>query len=652
MDSKYRPDVDGLRALAILPVIFFHAGLGCPGGFVGVDVFFVISGFLITSLILKEENSGSFSLAMFWERRLRRIFPALLVVVLASFAAAWIYFTPEDFNWFGQSMAAQGALLSNVYFWLKTNYFDPASDTTPLLHTWSLAVEEQYYVLFPLLLLFLARRKWVSPARAILWLGIGSFILSVVGSYEFSDANFYLLPSRAWELLIGAWLAALPQAPMLPAWQNETLAVAGTSLLAYSIFCFNSATRFPGLAALPPCLGAAFIILSGMAKPTLVTRVLSWHPLVFIGLISYSLYLWHWPLLVFAKYGRPEPPGSQMRLALLLASFAVAVISWRWVETPFRRRKLCARRWQIYTLAGCGLATLLALGTGVYALHGLPSRLPAQAQAIIKDFRKQLYKNNITVEQAAKGQFPALGLPTTNRPPALLLWGDSHAMTVSPALEILCRKFSVRGAEATHFALPPLLGYHSPDRSQDAEIAAFTQAVIKYIGQNHLKTVVIAADWSMYGGPAMLEPCLVRTVQTIQAAGASVFILKDVPGAPFYVPAVAVDTILRDGNLDRLMTHGRKFDDRNQAYELIFHRLAGMGVTILDTPGCFLNSHGFYDVVRDGRILYVDDQHLTLDGAKLLLPMLEPLVRQISEAGADSTPAGNSGVALTNGRTR
>ena len=170
MNSKYRADVDGLRAMAILPVIFFHAGLGCPGGFVGVDVFFVISGFLITSLILKEINSGNFSLAMFWERRIRRIFPALLVLILASFAAAWLYFIPEDLNWCGQSILAQATLLSNVYFWWKLNYFDVGSDTKPLLHTWSLAVEEQYYILFPLLRCF--------------WL----------------DANGFLLPSQFYGL--------------------------------------------------------------------------------------------------------------------------------------------------------------------------------------------------------------------------------------------------------------------------------------------------------------------------------------------------------------------------------------------------------------------------------------------------------------------
>jgi peptidoglycan/LPS O-acetylase OafA/YrhL len=285
MNHRYRPDIDGLRALAILPVMLFHAEFGCPGGFVGVDVFFVISGFLITSLILEEIHNDAFSLAMFWERRIRRILPALFVVVFATLIAACFLYFPDDFKLVGQSVLAQALLLSNVFFWRQTGYFADGVDTLPLLHTWSLAVEEQFYVLFPLLLIYLGRHKRFSIARTILWVGFGSFALSVVGTYSRPTATFYLLPTRAWELMVGAFLAAVPGRHVTKSWLNEMAAWSGLCLILFPIFYYTPDTRFPGLAAVPPCLGTALIIFSGGAKPTLISRVLALKPVAFIGLI-------------------------------------------------------------------------------------------------------------------------------------------------------------------------------------------------------------------------------------------------------------------------------------------------------------------------------------------------------------------------------
>ena len=341
---KYRPDIDGLRALAILPVLLFHADLGCTGGFVGVDVFFVISGFLITSLILKEINSDAFSLIRFWERRIRRIIPALIVVIAVTLLAGWFLYLPEDFCSVGKSVMAQVTLMSNVYFWRLTGYFAAGVDTKPLLHTWSLAVEEQFYVFFPLLLIFLARMKRFSFAKTIFWLGIGSFVLSVIGSYTKPAATFYLLPTRAWELMIGAFLAAIPEKQVSNPWLNETVGLTGLGLILFSILYYSQDTRFPGLAAIPPCFGAAMIIVSGSGKSTLIGRVLTLRPSVFIGLISYPLYLWHWPLLVFSKYLAIKPQSTEIRVVLLMVSAALATLSWKYIETPFRKRRIVHER--------------------------------------------------------------------------------------------------------------------------------------------------------------------------------------------------------------------------------------------------------------------------------------------------------------------
>lgn len=639
MNPKYRPDIDGLRAVAILPVILFHAGLGCPGGYVGVDVFFVISGFLITSLLLKEMAEGAFSLAGFWERRIRRIFPAMLVMVAATFGAGWFFYTPEDFSWLGQSIAAQAMLLSNVYFWLKLDYFGGSADTKPLLHTWSLAVEEQFYVLFPLFLWWLARRRGGSLSRTIAWLGLGSLAWSVAGSYTSPQADFYLLPSRAWELMAGAWLATGPnRSPAGDRW-NELLGVAGLGLILYAVCFYTRDTRFPGLAALAPCLGAAAVIYSGGGQPTLAGRLLAWRPVVFTGWISYSLYLWHWPLLVFAKYGSLEVPGWGYRLGVLLVAAALAAASWKWIETPFRRRLILPRRSQVFAFAGIWILILVLCGGGVYWRHGLPARLPAAAAELVKDFRNQPFQNEITPAQAAGGQFAELGAQNPNQPVEILLWGDSHAMPIAVVLDELCRQHGVRGMEATHFCMAPLLGYMTTDGGSAEEQPAFAKATVQFIAQRQVKKVILAAKWSLYGPPDREEACLVETIHVLQAAGASVYVLKDVPGAAFEVPAAAMTKLLHQGSLDRLSTPAEQYQAHQQVFEPVFNRLARIGATILDTPAYFLNAQGGYDVVRQGRLLYTDDQHLTVAGAELLRPMLEPLFSR--KAGGRLSQGGN-----------
>ncbi len=630
MNQRYRPDIDGLRTVAILPVLFFHAGFGCTGGFVGVDIFFVISGFLITSLILKEINEGVFSLAAFWERRVRRILPALFVVVFVSLVAAWFLYLPQDFNLMGQSVMAQMILMSNVFFWLhgEMNYFAAGVDTMPLLHTWSLAVEEQFYVLFPPLLIFLARHKRFSIARTILYLGAGSFALSVAGSYYKPTATFYLLPTRAWELMIGAFLATTTR-KFSKAWLNEAASLSGLGLILYSIFCYTRETRFPGVAAIPPCLGAGLIIFSGGAKPTLISRVLALKPVVFVGLVSYSLYLWHWPLLAFSKYGSAGTQSWEIRGALLMISFVLAVASWKWIETPFRKRLFCPRRPQVFAFAGCSMLTLLICGGGVYFKHGMPSRISAQAAHFLNYQNDYAFRNEITPQQAAAGQFAELGAQSTNQPIKILIWGDSHAMAIAPVLDELCRRYSVRGVEVTHSSTAPILGYvsHTSRFSLREDSPAFSQSVVEFITQKHIKTVIIAAFWNTYDPPDLVDARLVATVQAIMASGASVYVLKDVPVPDFDVPRLAAFLVMHHGDLTRLGTSPDKYISDNHAYASAFNHCSQSGATVLDTPKYFLNTNGLYDVVRNETVLYSDGQHLTVDGSKLLIPMFEPLFR-------------------------
>lgn len=370
----YRREIDGLRALAVLPVILFHAGFGwVPGGFVGVDVFFVISGYLITSIILDELEEGRFTLAGFYERRARRILPALFFVMLVCLPVAWWLLLPAEMVDFANSVMAVAAFVSNILFWLQTDYFAATAEQIPLLHTWSLAVEEQYYLLFPLCMLL----AWKLGKRWLVGLIAGVALLSLGWSEwlwrQSVEANFYLIPSRAWELMLGALTAFYLQKNVpVQGWVAQLASGLGLGLLVYAVLAFNEGIPFPSLYALMPTLGSVLLIL--FASPaTWVGRLLATPVMVGIGLVSYSAYLWHQPLFVFARMQAAEEPSAAMMAGLSVVVLVLAYASWRWVEKPFRDRRRFTRQ-QVFTGALVGSLLFLAIGAWLVAAEGLPER--------------------------------------------------------------------------------------------------------------------------------------------------------------------------------------------------------------------------------------------------------------------------------------
>lgn len=377
---RYRREIDGLRALAILPVIAFHAGLGgFGGGFVGVDVFFVISGYLITSIILAEQTKGSFSLLGFYERRARRLLPALLLVVGVSIAAAWVLLLPNDYVDFSESLMAVAAFGANVLFYLRSGYFDADAELSPLLHTWSLGVEEQFYLLFPLLLIGLARLASRATVVALVAIGVTSFIAADWASTRDPAGAFYLLPYRAWELVLGALLAlreagarAASTSPAPPPWRAEAASALGLAMIAAAVLLIDKQTPWPGRYALLPTLGTALLIWAA-TPATRVGRGLGHPALVAIGLLSYSAYLWHQPLFAYARHAHESEPSLALLLALSAGTFVLAYLTWRYVETPFRQPGRFRRR----TIFGAALVgSLLIAGVGLAGVHhhGLPQR--------------------------------------------------------------------------------------------------------------------------------------------------------------------------------------------------------------------------------------------------------------------------------------
>jgi len=448
---NYRREIDGLRALAVLPVIFFHAGFQTfGGGYVGVDVFFVISGYLITSIILSERRAGTFSLLNFYERRARRILPALFLVMATCIPLALWWLPPPDMREFAQSLIAVSAFVSNIAFWLESGYFGTAAEYKPLLHTWSLAIEEQFYLLFPafLLITYWLGRKWV------LWtlfaVAIASLLAAQWGSARMPEAAFFLLPARGWELLIGALLAFYAQneqhqpkqRSLPPAWHNAA-ACLGLILITCSIFLYDSQTRFPGFTALVPTIGTALVILFATGK-TIVGQALSFRPLVGIGLISYSAYLWHQPIFAFVRHRNPD--GVEPYVFCLLAGFsmALAFLSWRFVERPTRDRQRFTRR-QVFVGS---LAGSLAFASFGLIVAGTTLHRDFYVNTILSENGKRAYRiiqhhtgGNIvaqmgdagcnfwsrTPDEAFVGRFEKCA---DQHGQAIVILGDSHAMNI------------------------------------------------------------------------------------------------------------------------------------------------------------------------------------------------------------------------------
>ena len=345
----YRRDIDGLRGVAVLSVIFFHAGFSWfQGGFTGVDVFFVISGYLITTIIQKEIDEERFRLANFYERRVRRIMPALFVTIVATWIVAFLLYMPPEFKSYSASVATTATFASNILFWRQGGYFAGPAEIKPLLNIWSLAVEEQFYLLFPVTMIFLARFGHKTRLFVISLVLLISLALSIRGTSHAPGAAFFLTPSRAWELMLGAVFAFDFLKVKQSRWIAESAAVTGLSMILWSVSFFSSKTHFPGASAATPCLGAAFLIYSGLTVKTAIGRILGSQPLVFIGLISYSLYLFHWPVFAFVRYYWILPLPVYASTAVLIFSIVAALLSWKYIEKPFRsvhgrisRRKLC-----------------------------------------------------------------------------------------------------------------------------------------------------------------------------------------------------------------------------------------------------------------------------------------------------------------------
>jgi peptidoglycan/LPS O-acetylase OafA/YrhL len=564
--ESYRADIDGLRAVAVLLVFAYHLDtfttgyIAAWGGFIGVDVFFVISGFLISSAILREIDASCFSLKEFYRRRIRRILPALVVMMLVAAIVSCYYMLPSQLYAFAKSLLAATLSFSNFYFLATSGYFSNNADK-PLLHTWSLAVEEQFYFLFPLFLLLLKRFFSRHFKAVIVSVAAASFVLSVWVLHSSQSAAFFLPTTRAWELLLGAMLS-IDLFPRVQSALGRNL-LSAFGLLAILIPGFTYAgVPFPGAAALVPCAGAAFIIAAGETGGSVVGRLLSLKPVVFIGLISYSLYLWHWPIIIFQHMMMLQPRNASnhtIKGCIVLVAFAVATLSWRFVETPFRKGRLMLKGASAFRFAAGSAAVLAGFAGVILISHGLPFRY-SQRQLVLASYLDNTAPGQegvCSIESGGPAKFDATRC--LHQDPSrknYLLIGDSHAAHLWYGLqktfpEINFLEASASGCEPSVKARPDSTPFQRIDRYLFTE---FCRPLMDYVFQDYLHThrvdrILLAARWEEEDLPRLDD-----TIRTLKGQGFDILLFGPIVQYDSDLPLLLVNS-LREGDPNLPLKH-------------------------------------------------------------------------------------------------
>jgi peptidoglycan/LPS O-acetylase OafA/YrhL len=648
---RYLPEIDGLRGLAIIFVLLHHADPRLlPGGYVGVDVFFAISGFLITTIIQRDLHDGVFSFRNFYARRTKRLIPAAVAMGAVTLAIGWAILLPRDYMNLGGTVAAYMAMVSNLVFWLRDGYFDAQCHYWPLLHTWSLAVEEQFYLVYPAFLVTLSR--YGCPRYALLMAASVSLAWSELRCHLQGTDAYYLLPSRAWELLCGAACAYFTL-PRLGGLTELLLGVAAMLMIVVPAVAVSEATSFPGIHAAFPVAGTALSLLLICRSAKAWTSLLSFAPLVATGQMSYSLYLWHWPILVFCKYpwsAAPDTCPSFIPYAAAAATVPIAWASFRYVENPCRRL-----RWRDpYAISAGAIASALlaAAGINVYLLRGVPSRLPEQAisfaQSISAVHPRHSEAMGIGVDEARTGPLVTLGKPWQGDSPRLVLWGDSHANALIPAFDSLAKQYGVSVACFCKAATPPLSVTSFAKRTNGNLVIdeEFAIAACDRIIAERPHTVVLAANWSgllvnayishyapgrdnMDPKALLLAAALRSTLARLESAGVKrIWICLNVPEQPFNVPRqLAMDAIW-----GRTLSGGASREQHTRDTAAANRSIAGcVGETVSTinlADAIYAEGNGILSA--DGTPLYTDSHHLSERGAQAaksaLLPIFEDLI--------------------------
>ena len=659
-NSWYRPEVDGLRAVAVLPVVFFHGGFETfAGGFVGVDVFFVISGYLITTILLREMRKGSFSFRRFYERRARRILPALSAMMLVAIPLAWVTLTPLQLRNFAQAVGATNLFSANVLYWRESGYFEEDSEANPLIHTWSLAIEEQFYLLFPVVLLIVVRFAIRARKNDQVFV-LATMAAIAAASYLWMEwwlrrdpiGNFFLAPGRIWELLVGSFCAVILLDFKVR--RSAALSALGIAAILWSVFSFDEGTAFPSAAALFPVVGTALVILFA-DESTATGRLLSIKPLVWIGLISYSTYLWHQPLFVFARLGRQNRTTEFETIGLAILSLIIGYLSYRFVEQPFRKPKSRLLRSQkgIFALSVVSIVGFLGLAGIGHVLDGVPQRfdLTANQSSYIETSTSWSPVRQECQAQVgganARSYDDACIVGSEDATPRTVIFGDSHGTELGWELgkELAERSESLR-----------LLGFGGcgpfDDVSRSGSLrkncADWSTAMYgEILADDSIDTVVVAfkvmyhlAGTNRGNYPnlppereALTELMSANTIDLVNGianTGKQVIFVMQAPETPRRLQPTVYHFM--DGDDTRIEGSPRAWWERRSALATAVAQNFDPSVVVIDPADAFCDATMCY-AGRDGVAWYRDDNHMTLPAANVVAKEIVEAMALVASGG-------------------
>lgn len=655
---EYRADIDGLRALAVTVVILFHLDVSwLPGGFIGVDVFFVISGFLITSLIKRRIEADSFSLIDFYERRFRRIYPNLVIVLAATSAVGWITLLPQTYRSFGRTLVWAALSASNFSFLENGGYFDPGVIAKPLLHTWSLGVEEQFYLVFPWLLMLAVRRGYRAP-----WLIAGTVVLSlalsiVAGMVDWAP-SYFMLPTRFWELGMGSMAAVLPLNDRMTTVRRASLGFAGLTGILWACFSLSKSDSFPGYLALAPVLGTTALIIAGDGP---VNRVMASPPLAWTGRLSYALYLWHWPLISLGAGVGLSAKDTSTRILVIALSLALSVFGYYLWEMPIRRRRLLPNRRSLFAALSLCVAALVGVGIIIFTAKGFPQRLP-------KDLL-ETYKNNdaealLIMKKCPRDDSKPQSCPIGNdasQHVSFMIIGDSHSEAVAAEIGDVAKQYRLRGLFLGRSACR---AFASPTRLDRPGCIPQNDYFIEQYKKFKPELVIVIIRWTEYQPKDYLASS--GDDSTYAALERTMELLKDsTVVASLGVPEYGT-------NISEVSWHNRFYQrmglsappptkplgeyrkDQTYVQEFLYREKARHPNLEIVDPATMLCPQGTCISIADGKPLYFDDNHLSHAGALLYASLFKPyfaeLAQRLANAPATTEPATAVTPALPSGR--
>jgi peptidoglycan/LPS O-acetylase OafA/YrhL len=649
----YRSDIDGLRAIAVAAVVLFHAEVpGFGGGYVGVDVFFVISGYLITQLLAESgAPTGRLRLRDFYIRRARRIFPALCVTSLTVALAGVAILLPWDLARLGSYLAATSVLGTNIAVWMEgVGYFQSRMAHVPITHFWSIAIEEQFYLVYPITFRLICKYLPRYRTSALIALAVPSFVVCVWGSYHAPAANYFLAPSRGWELLLGGALATSAQRWATPRLLNELLAMGALIALGLVCFLYAPTTPYPGVYALAPCAASAILIYTGRRQRTAAGKLLSVRPLVFTGLISYSLYLWHFPALVLYGYYNIRDIGAFALVVLIGCIYALAAASWKWIELPIRTRAFLASNRSFLMAALIVNTVMFSVGVALWKSDGFPRRFPPEVTARGGEW---LLDNHflsgcvhLPLDQVASGGLCSYG-PTDESAARAVVWGDSHAMALMAVYRTLAISHHLRLYFAVQSSCMPVLGITNRAEDERTRIgcAAFNAAVAQAVRRLDPRVLILNGHWSDAEADLIAEPNgdavpgesnfsrgLRETLRQTGSINRSVCVVLDVPTLKFNLPN-AIGVARKRGIAEDFLKLSRT--QALQQYrepERDIRALEQRGMLRLVDPKDLLCPGDSCLYESGGNLLYRDADHLSTAGAEFVSSAIEGCLRDIAPA--------------------